>query len=148
MIFQCLGIRMSFQAKKSSNLKQTTQSFQTRANSAECLLSAARPNWTEACQKSRWPSFEIRRYSSFPPQDKSLSFILNFNQKINTFDRKFWLLLFFFPELCQYQNRSHQPFLMCQLVPSIIVQGCIYPFPFPLPLLKLAGNPSDILSLI
>jgi len=43
MIFQQLGTNTSFQEKESSNPKQTTQPFQTQANSAECLVSAARP---------------------------------------------------------------------------------------------------------
>jgi len=51
----------------------------------------------------------------------------------------------FFPELNQYQNRSHQPHLMCQLVPPRIqFKGASTPFP----LLKSADNPSGTLSLI
>lgn len=145
MIFQRLGARMSFQAKESSNPKLHNPFKQ--ASSAECLVSAARP--TEQKPVKSLDNLLLRSEDIHPflLKIKQKFFILNFNQKTNTFHRKFCLLRFFFPELCQYQNRSHQPYLKCQLVPPKI-QFKEASTPFPLPLLKSAGNPSAILSLI
>lgn len=110
MVLQVLRRKPSFQAKASSNLKSTIQSFLTQANSAEYLLSAVRCMKQDLVKNLRTLKLLILSSSRWI---SAKVFMLNFNPKTDTFQRKFWLLLFFFliSEFCRYQN-SHQSYLM------------------------------------
>lgn len=92
-IFQHLRTQMNFQAKESSNSKQTTQSFQTWSSSDECLVSATRLTKQKLVKCQNLP---LRSEGINPFLLKIKCKVSNFKFQPETFHRKLCLLLFFF----------------------------------------------------
>lgn len=92
-IFQHLGTRISFQAKESSNPKQTTQSFHPNTEqlcTVWCLLQ-------DPLNRSllSLDNLHLRWEDPFLHKINHEVFILNFSQKTYTLHWNFWLLFFF-----------------------------------------------------